>query len=158
MQALGQPARAAVLLHIPFSCRARAAQGSLPARGREADTSYRRVFLPTAQQSHLLCPGEGLGCPLRRRHTARPSAAFHEPDLVPFVQADGRGWTEAAISSAHSALEPHRGEQGNRCRQQLHQPPSQPPPAAPRLFAGCVSVMDGADMLNYSGWMSSESW
>ena len=48
---------------------------------------------------------------------------------------------------------------GSRCRQQLlHQPPSQPPPAAPLLFAGCVSMMDGADMLNYSGWMSSESW
>lgn len=36
--------------------------------------------------------------------------------------------------------------------------PTSRPPAAPCLLAARVAVMDGADMLHYSGWMSSENW
>lgn len=142
MQALGQPARAAALLHLPFSPGAWALL-PVPRAGRQ--TPAMEGF-----SSWSLVQEKDVGTAYAGRTWHIPLPPTHEPDLVPLVQADGWGWTEAVISGACSALAAHRGDQASGAGSSPLRPP-------PRLFATCVSVMDGADMLNYSGWMSSES-
>lgn len=61
-----------------------------------------------------------------------PLPPSHEPDLVPFGQADGWGWTEAASSGAHFALAPHRGDQAaDAGSKQLVQAAATPPAIVP---------------------------
>ena len=152
MQALGRLARAAALRTSPSPT-----EHGLPwalllpssARGWETDTSYGRIFPPELGTAISSAWERDLDAACAGRTWHIPLPPSHEPDLLPFVQADGRGWTEAVISGARSTLVPRRGDQaasagsGQPVQAAAAPPATVPAPSGRSAFVCRLCLYDG---------------